>query len=99
MQIRSSLRQLWRESRANPGFTALYIGGVAFAVAFTMVYAIIYYVNIAPLYPEYNRDTTSYAAYIRIRNDSTSSTQGSLISKNSLTNSSPTPKTSNFAVS
>ena len=48
MQIRSSLRQLWRESRANPGFTALYIGGVAFAVAFTMVYAIIYYVNIAP---------------------------------------------------
>lgn len=61
MQIRSSLRQLWRESRANPGFTALYIGGVAFAVAFTMVYAIIYYVNIAPLYPEYNRDTTSYA--------------------------------------
>lgn len=45
MQIRSSLRQLWRESRANPGFTALYIGSVAFAVAFTMVYAIIYYVN------------------------------------------------------
>ena len=81
MQIRSSLRQLWRESRANPGFTALYIGGVAFAVAFTMVYAIIYYVNIAPLYPEYHRDTTSYAAYIQIRNDSTSSTQGSLISK------------------
>ncbi|MDE5989701.1 MAG: ABC transporter permease [Duncaniella sp.] len=81
MQIRSSLSQLWRESRANPGFTALYIGGVAFAVAFTMVYAIIYYVNLAPLYPEYNRDTTSYSAYIQIRNDSTSSTHGSLVSK------------------
>lgn len=81
MQIRSSLSQLWRESRANPGFTALYIGGVAFAVAFTMVYAIIYYVNLAPLYPEYNRDTTSYSGYIQIRNDSTSSTHGSLVSK------------------
>lgn len=81
MHIRSSLSQLWRESRANPGFTALYIGGVAFAVAFTMVYAIIYYVNLAPLYPEYNRADTSYVSYIQIRNDSTSNTHGGIISK------------------
>lgn len=81
MQIRSSLSQLWRESRANPGFTALYIGGVAFAVAFTMVYAIIYYVNLAPLYPEYNRAETSYVSFIQIRNDSTSNTHGSLVSR------------------
>lgn len=81
MQIRSSLSQLWRESRANPGFTALYIGGVAFAVAFTMVYAIIYYVNLAPLYPEYNRAETSYVSFIQIRNDSTSNIHGSLVSR------------------
>ena len=81
MQIRSSLSQLWRESRANPGFTALYIGGVAFAVAFTMVYAIIYYVNLAPLYPEYKRADTSYVSFIQIRNDSTSNTHGSLVSR------------------
>lgn len=81
MKIRSSLSQLWRESRANPGFTALYIGGVAFAVAFTMVYAIIYYVNLAPLYPEYNRAETSYVSFIQIRNDSTSNTHGSLVSR------------------
>lgn len=81
MQIRSSLSQLWRESRANPGFTALYIGGVAFAVAFTMVYAIIYYVNLAPLYPEYNRAETSYVSFIQIRNDSTSNIHGSLVSQ------------------
>lgn len=81
MQIRSSLSQLWRESRANPGFTALYIGGVAFAVAFTMVYAIIYYVNLAPLYPEYNRADTSYVSFIQIRNDSTSNIHGSLVSQ------------------
>ncbi len=81
MKIRSSLSQLWRESRANPGFTALYIGGVAFSVAFTMVYAIIYYVNLAPLYPEYNRAETSYVNFIQIRNDSTSNTHGSLVSR------------------
>lgn len=81
MQIRSSLSQLWRESRANPGFTALYIGGVAFAVAFTMVYAIIYYVNLAPLYPEYNRAETSYVSFIQIRNDSTYNIHGSLVSR------------------
>lgn len=81
MHIRSSLSQLWRESRANPGFTALYIGGVAFAVAFTMVYAIIYYVNLAPLYPEYNRAETSYVSFIQIRNDSTSNIHGSLVSQ------------------
>lgn len=81
MKIRSSLSQLWRESRANPGFTALYIGGVAFAVAFTMVYAIIYYVNLAPLYPEYNRAETSYVSFIQIRNDSTSNIHGSLVSQ------------------
>lgn len=81
MKIRSSLSQLWRESRANPGFTALYIGGVAFAVAFTMVYAIIYYVNLAPLYPEYNRAETSYVSFIQIRNDSTSNIHGSLVSR------------------
>lgn len=86
MQIRSSLSQLWRESRANPGFTALYIGGVAFAVAFTMIYAIIYYVNLAPLYPEYNRADTSYISFIQVRNDSTSNTHGALISKKFIDN-------------
>ncbi len=48
MQLKSSLKQLLVESRANPGFTSLYVGGVAFAVAFTMIFAIIYYVHLAP---------------------------------------------------
>lgn len=81
MQIRSSLSRIWRESRANPGFTLLYLGGVAFAVAFTMLYAIIYYVNLAPIYPEYNRSLTSYSNYVQIRNDSTKSTYAGLLSR------------------
>lgn len=77
MQIKSSLKQLWTESRANPGFTSLYIGGVAFAVAFTMIYAIIYYVHLAPIYPEYNRPTTYFINNISISNDNMQS-MGSL---------------------
>lgn len=71
MQIKSSLKQLWAESRANPAFTSLYVGGVAFAVAFTMVYAIIYYVHLAPIYPEYNRLTTYFIHSISINNEKT----------------------------
>ena len=73
MQFKSSLKQLLVESRANPGFTSLYIGGVAFAVAFTMVFAIIYYVHLAPLYPEYGRSTTYYISNLTVRNDKTHS--------------------------
>lgn len=69
MQIKSSLKQLWVESRANPGFTSLYIGGVAFAVAFIMIIAIIYYVHLAPIYPEYQRGLTSYMSSIRLTSE------------------------------
>lgn len=73
MNISQSLRQTIAEARNNPAFTALYIGGVAFAVAFTMIYAIIYYVRLAPVYPEYNRSTTLNITHVSIRNEGTSS--------------------------
>lgn len=69
MHLITSIKQLWRESKANPAFTSLYVGGVTFAVAFTMLYAILYYVRIAPVYPEYNRDSTMYISYLSVRND------------------------------
>ncbi len=69
MRLITSIKQLWHESKANPAFTSLYIGGVTFAVAFTMVYAILYYVRIAPVYPEYNRDSTVYISYISVSNE------------------------------
>ncbi len=70
MQLRSSLKQLWIESKANPGFTILYVGGVAFTVTFTMVIAMIFYVHVAPVYPEYNRGTTSYISSATIQKES-----------------------------
>lgn len=54
----SSISRTWREARRSPGFSLLYLFGVAFAIAFTMVYGIIYYAQIAPIYPEYNRPRT-----------------------------------------
>ena len=51
MQLKSSLKQLLVESRANPGFTSLYVGGVAFDVGITMIFAIIFSVHPAPIFP------------------------------------------------
>lgn len=55
-----------REALKTPGFTSLYIGGVAFTVAFTMIYAILLYGQLAPVYPEYDRSSTVYLSGIRI---------------------------------
>lgn len=72
MYLKTSLKQLWRESKANPAFTALYIGGVTFAVAFTVIFAMLFYARIAPVYPEYNRDTTLRLYSLMCRNESRS---------------------------
>ena len=73
MNLVQSFKQTVEEARSNPGFTSLYVGGVAFAVAFTMIFAILYYVRLAPIYPEYNRDTTMYIKNISVRHEATSS--------------------------
>lgn len=41
--------------RQNKLFSAIYIGGTAIAIAATTIFAIIYYVKLAPIYPEYDR--------------------------------------------
>ena len=63
------IRKTIREALATPGFTMLYIIGVSFTVMFTMVYAIILYSQLCPVYPEYDRPSTIYLAGINISND------------------------------
>ena len=46
--------------RQNKLFTSIYVVGTALAIATTMIMAIVYYVKIAPVYPEMNRDHTFY---------------------------------------
>lgn len=60
MKLPQSLRQTIAEARQNPTFTSLYVIGVVFAIAFTMIYSILYYVQLAPIYPEYNRPQSAY---------------------------------------
>lgn len=58
--IGKTIRQAWCEARQNPVFSWIYVAGVAMAIASTMLYALLNYVLIAPIYPEYNRDRTMY---------------------------------------
>lgn len=60
MNLTQSIKQTWYDARQRPAFTALYVCGVALAVAFTMIFAMIYYVKLAPVYPERNRPRTLY---------------------------------------
>jgi len=50
-------------------FSAIHIAGTAMAIAFTMVMAIVYYIKLAPIYPEVNRMRTVYFEGIEIRDD------------------------------
>ena len=80
MPLKTSLKQLWSESKVNPAFTALYISGVTFAVTFTLLYSMLFYSQIAPVYPEYNRDATLTISSIECSNESRMTTKQRMIS-------------------
>ena len=46
--------------RQNRLFSTLYITGTGLAIAMTVIMAVIYYVKLAPVYPEENRSNTLY---------------------------------------
>ena len=54
---------LIREERL---FSGIYIVGTALAIAFTMVMAVVYYIKLAPIYPERNRARTIYFEGLRV---------------------------------
>ena len=58
---------LMREERL---FSGIYIVGMALAIAFTMVMAVVYYIKLAPIYPEANRARTVYFEGLRIEAES-----------------------------
>lgn len=49
------------EALKTPGFSLLYMAGVAFTVAFTIIYGMLLYSQLGPVYPEYDRASTVYA--------------------------------------
>lgn len=58
--IKIYLKQAWELMKQNKLFSTLYVVGTGLAIAMTMIMAIIYYVKIAPVYPEVNRMNTLY---------------------------------------
>ena len=57
------IKQAFAMMREERSFTAIYITVTAIAIAFTMVMATCYYIQIAPVYPEVNRARTLYMGY------------------------------------
>lgn len=55
--------------KQNVLFSTLYVAGTGLAIAMTMIIAIIYYVKIAPIYPEVNRSKTLYLSAVRMQED------------------------------
>jgi putative ABC transport system permease protein len=62
-------RQALALIREEKLFSGIYIVGTALAIAFTMVMAVVYYIKLAPIYPESNRARTVYFEGIRIEAD------------------------------
>lgn len=61
------LKQAWVLLKQNPLFSTLYIVGTGLAIAMTMIIAVVYYVKIAPVYPEVNRMNTLYLSNSRFQ--------------------------------
>ena len=60
------IKQALAMMREEKLFSAIHIAGTAMAIAFTMVMAVVYYIKLAPIYPEVNRARTLYFEGIRV---------------------------------
>lgn len=67
--ISQYFKQAWHQARTNVTYTVLYIIGVTLAMLFTMVMAMVLYVKMAPVYPEYGRANTYYINQVMFKAD------------------------------
>ena len=75
--IKLYFKRAWTMMKQNKLFTSIYVAGTGLAIAFTMIMAIVYYVKIAPIYPEVNRNRTLYISTGREINHSNKNTNQS----------------------
>ena len=66
MNTKLYLEQAWELLKQNRLFSTLYIVGTALAIAMTMMMAVIYYVRLAPVYPEERRATTLHMGDLKL---------------------------------
>ena len=70
--IKLYFKQAWELIKQNKLFSSIYVVGTGLAIATTMIMAIVYYVKIAPVYPETNRAHTSYLSTVRFTHEGSS---------------------------
>lgn len=64
--IKVYLKQALQLLKQNKLFSTIYIVGTGIAIAMVMVIAIVYYIKIAPIYPETNRNRTLSVAALSV---------------------------------
>lgn len=69
--IKLYIRQAWQLLKQNRLFSSIYILGTGLAIAMIVTLVIIYYVKMAPVYPEMNRDRTLVCKGLLVRERST----------------------------
>ncbi len=63
------IKKTLQEAMKTPGFSLLYVVGVAFTVAFTIIYGMLLYSQLGPVYPEYDRNSTVYLETIVVKGE------------------------------
>ncbi|MDE6134382.1 MAG: hypothetical protein K2F79_02270, partial [Muribaculaceae bacterium] len=64
-----TLRHVWRMICQDKLFSGIYIFGTALALASGTVLAVLMWLKVAPVYPEYKRGRTAYFSSICIKSD------------------------------
>ena len=67
--LKTYFKQALALFRQNRLFSTLYIAGTGLAIAMTVVMAVVYYVKLAPVYPEVNRANTLYLTSASFQSD------------------------------
>ena len=67
--LKTYFKQALALFRQNRLFSTLYIAGTGLAIAMTVVMAVVYYVKLAPVYPEENRANTLYLTNASFHSD------------------------------
>lgn len=66
---RTYLTQAFTLLKQNRLFSMLYIVGTGLAIAMTVIVAVVYYVKLAPIYPEENRKNTLYLTHVSFKSE------------------------------
>ena len=66
---RTYLTQAFTLLNQNRLFSMLYIVGTGLAIAMTVIVAVVYYVKLAPIYPEENRKNTLYLTHVSFKSE------------------------------